>query len=378
MSPFHYVGGLETYTASLAKYLIKLGHEVCVVCEKPKADARILHNVKGINLFFTETPAQYDSSPNAFIKAAEELLEKLQKKHNFHILHAQCHDFAEGIVTMRVGDKYEIPVILTVHDPTFGERMQYLTSVSKKTTIIVTSNFMKNTLIQEGADPNTLRIIPAGVDMEIFDYSINADDLRTRLDIERNDQIIFCPARFDPIKKIDCLFEAMTYITKEFPSTKMLLTGCGAFVEFPSYVETLKELANKLNLWRNIVGGKEAFTLQPRFTFSEISKAYALASLTVLPSVLEPFGLVILESMAMKKPVVVSRTGGITEFVKDGKTGMLFTPGDSKELAEKVIKILESKKISETISKKAFSECKRFDMAKITSEMNDIYQELTK
>ena len=55
----------------------------------------------------------------------------------------------------------------------------------------------------------------------------------------------------------------------------------------------------------------------------------------------EPFGRVLLEAMALRKPVVGSRGGGVTEIVKEGETGLTFAPGHSAELAAHVIDLLE-------------------------------------
>jgi glycosyltransferase involved in cell wall biosynthesis len=55
----------------------------------------------------------------------------------------------------------------------------------------------------------------------------------------------------------------------------------------------------------------------------------------------EPFGRVLLEAMAMRKPVVGSRGGAVPEIVVDGETGYTFAPGDSGELAARILDLLE-------------------------------------
>jgi glycosyltransferase involved in cell wall biosynthesis len=66
----------------------------------------------------------------------------------------------------------------------------------------------------------------------------------------------------------------------------------------------------------------------------------ASATATVVPSRSEAFGVVTIESMAVKTPVVASRVGGITEIVRDGVDGLLVTPDDPADLAQKLETLL--------------------------------------
>ena len=66
----------------------------------------------------------------------------------------------------------------------------------------------------------------------------------------------------------------------------------------------------------------------------------------------EPFGMVVIEGMAMGKPVVATRGGGPIDIVIDGETGFLVKMGDSKEMAEKLITLLKDEKLSSEMGKK--------------------------
>jgi glycosyltransferase involved in cell wall biosynthesis len=69
----------------------------------------------------------------------------------------------------------------------------------------------------------------------------------------------------------------------------------------------------------------------------------------VLPSILEGFGIVLLEGMAMGKPVVASRVGGIPEAVEDGVTGILVPPAHSRKLAEALVILLENSMLRQSM-----------------------------
>jgi glycosyltransferase involved in cell wall biosynthesis len=120
-------------------------------------------------------------------------------------------------------------------------------------------------------------------------------------------------------------------------------------------IRSLAALPEKIVLW--IVGeGSESEKLQQlcleldltsRTVFHGLQKDVApflqAADCFVCPSLwAEAAGLVNLEANACGIPVVASRIGGIPEYVKDGRTGLLFTPGDHRELAECVLKLSEN------------------------------------
>ncbi len=69
---------------------------------------------------------------------------------------------------------------------------------------------------------------------------------------------------------------------------------------------------------------------------------YGEADIVAVPSVWhEPFGLAAVEAMASARPVVASRSGGLADIVRDGETGLLSTPGDAKELAAHLSRLLD-------------------------------------
>ncbi|MBL8151976.1 MAG: glycosyltransferase family 4 protein, partial [Blastocatellia bacterium] len=67
-----------------------------------------------------------------------------------------------------------------------------------------------------------------------------------------------------------------------------------------------------------------------------IAELYSAVDIVVIPSENEAFSIVCLEAMASGRVVIASNVGGLAEIIEDGKTGVLFSVGDSKELAEKL------------------------------------------
>lgn len=90
------------------------------------------------------------------------------------------------------------------------------------------------------------------------------------------------------------------------------------------------------------LGVDDRITLVGRVPRENLLREYAAADLLVMPSLFEPFGIVLLEAMASGLPVVASRVGGIPEVVVDGETGLLVEPGNASEIASAVLRLAES------------------------------------
>ena len=102
---------------------------------------------------------------------------------------------------------------------------------------------------------------------------------------------------------------------------KLLIVGEGHLEE------KLKEKVNHLGIEKNVV-----------FTgfWSDVPEITAILDISVLPSFYEGMGRVVLEAMAAGKPMVACRVGGVPEFVEDGVTGYLISPGDVDALVERL------------------------------------------
>ncbi len=100
----------------------------------------------------------------------------------------------------------------------------------------------------------------------------------------------------------------------------------------------------------------------------------ASSHLMLLPSQEESFGLAALEAMACGVPVVASRVGGLPEVIDDCRSGMLFTPGDTEEAAQKALKVLKDEKLYESIKSEAFKDARhKFAMNEIIDQYEQLY-----
>lgn len=136
--------------------------------------------------------------------------------------------------------------------------------------------------------------------------------------------------RLEPVKGIAVLLEAGALVVKQLPATRFVLAG-SSHPALPQ--EKLDALIREHRLEKNVaqVGGLKR---------SELDHWYARASLCVVPSHYESFGLAALEAMATGLPVVATRVGGLPELIEDGATGLLVAAGDATAMAAAITTLL--------------------------------------
>ena len=104
---------------------------------------------------------------------------------------------------------------------------------------------------------------------------------------------------------------------------------------------------------------------------------YRSADVFVVPSYYEPFGLVVLEGMASKVPVIASSVGGLAITIKDGKTGLLFEPRNALSLQEKIMELYKSESLASVLVQNAFEEIsKNYSWQNVTEKIAVIYNSL--
>ena len=146
---------------------------------------------------------------------------------------------------------------------------------------------------------------------------------------EPNGVDFVCLARFVEWKGHRRLLEAWRIAVAKSPGrVRLLLVGDG-----PALGE-MRELSGRLGISGSVVfmGARDAGA-------GYINGADVLVLLSIEP---EAFGLVLLEAMSRKKPVVASRIGGIAEVVRDGETGVLVDPCNTEEVAGAIVRLAES------------------------------------
>lgn len=168
--------------------------------------------------------------------------------------------------------------------------------------------------------------------------------------------------RMSPSKGVEDLLEAMPAVLSRFPEVELKLIGGNLEGEtILQYVEKCRDLGIEKNVV--FVGNKSKHIVLEEFSTSYLS---------IVPSIVEAFGFVVIESFSVKTPVIGSNTTGIAEIIRDGKDGFLFKPQDSDDLADKIVFLLKDEKLRETFSENCYKRFKEsFELNKAISDLKE-------
>ena len=181
-----------------------------------------------------------------------------------------------------------------------------------------------------------------GIDLSHFNPEIDGFKVRAQLKVGRDTTLIGTIGHFAPLKGFEDLIEAMGEVVQQEPNITLALVGEAIYPNSHRYKQKLISLVDSIGLKDKVI-----------FTgFREnIPELLASFDLFVLPSRSEGFGRVNLEAMAMGKPVISTIVGGIPEVVLDGVTGILVPPGDPKDLARAIMRLLHDTQLRESFGK---------------------------
>lgn len=119
--------------------------------------------------------------------------------------------------------------------------------------------------------------------------------------------------------------------------------------------------------------------LGPVFDRKKVKQYFKDASVFVMPSLCEPFGLVLLEAMAYKLPCIGTRVDAMPEIIQDGETGYLVDPHNSDQLADRLIRILSDKDAARHMGQEGFNKLKeKFDWDKVGFCIDSVLSKIVK
>jgi glycosyltransferase involved in cell wall biosynthesis len=185
-----------------------------------------------------------------------------------------------------------------------------------------------------------LMVIFRGINLEYFNSknisTRNADTLAQNWNIDKKNFIILLPGRLSRWKGQEMFIEALSLLVKNHNKNNFHAIILGSDQGRNIYSKKLTLLVERHRLNKKIIFIKSC---------KEMPLAYDLANVVVSSSIeAEAFGRVAVEAQAMNKPIIASNIGGSQETVLHGKSGLLFKPNDTKELASIINSLIEADK----------------------------------
>lgn len=211
--------------------------------------------------------------------------------------------------------------------------------------------------------------LPNGVDLERFRVG-DGNCFREQHGIARDAKLILCVGRIDVQKNQLELVRSMPEWKRRDPTTRLVLIGP---ITSSDYERQVRAEIARLGLEDDvtIIPGVDAQS-------DDLPNAYHAADVLVLPSLHEPFGIVVVEAWAAGLPVVASRVGGLASLVTDRKTGRLFDPHHEGDCARTVIELLETPRDERLAMIRAGRKTARENYCwdRITERLLELYEEV--
>jgi glycosyltransferase involved in cell wall biosynthesis len=212
--------------------------------------------------------------------------------------------------------------------------------------------------------------LPNGVDAERFARG-DGPGFRRRRGIPPQARVALTVGRIDPQKNQLFAVRALPELLAQDPDAHLLLVG---HVTNDAYDHQLARAVREEGLERHvtIVRGLDAAS-------QELVDAYHAADLFLLPSVHEPFGIVILEAWAAGLPVIASRVGGVPSFVSEGRDGVLFRVNDAGEFLRAFRGLAGNGERMRVLAEAGREKARgQYGWDRITGRLADIYEEVVR
>jgi len=376
--PPRIIGGISPHVYHLSRSLARNGVKVYVVtCDFPNAPQHEIAD--GVEVYRIDS---YKNPSPDFATWVYMMNVNMQKEAaaivgsqagRIDVLHA--HDWLVADAGIGLKHVFRKPLFATIHSTEIGRRNgihfdyekmiheteAWLTYEAWK--VVCCSNYMVSHVKWAfGTPQDKLAMIPNGVNLD--DYAkLEDEDLtqfRSRYALPEEKIVLFV-GRLVHEKGAQVLISAMPKVLQK-ANAKFIIVGNGYMKD------RLSDLVRNMRLTH-----KAIFT---GFVDDEtLKKLQKCADVSVVPSLFEPFGIVALEAMAARSPVVVSDTGGLSEIVEHDVTGVKVYMGNPDSLAWGITRVLQDGGYANWIKTNAYKKVQeKYDWNKIAQQTKQAYE----
>jgi glycosyltransferase involved in cell wall biosynthesis len=216
-----------------------------------------------------------------------------------------------------------------------------------------------------GMTPGFFEVIYDGLDLSAFRPRREAGEVRDELGVARDAEVVGVVGNIQEWKGQRVLLEALDLLQKARPRLVAMLVG-GVHRSGTAYAEGLKILAAERGIASRVIW------TGPRPDVADLMNAMDIVAHTSVRG--EPFGRVIIEGMAVGRPVVATRAGGVPEFVHDGVDAVLVPPGDAAALAGCLDGLLGDDRERTRLGRGARQSVERFALARHVDSMTAVFE----
>ncbi|HEX2951051.1 MAG TPA: glycosyltransferase family 4 protein [Armatimonadota bacterium] len=296
----HVYGGAERYVLDLSEQLTARGYRSLILTPPDSPLAPKVQHVHGMLLSLPVRSGDLN------------LLTVLRVSRILRRQDIELVNMHDGTLPCCLGTHLAgIPVVATVH----GFRRKWAFQTADH--LIAVSDAVRDHFVKMGFPSHRITVVRNGTDTRYFTVG-DRRAARAQLGIDPESFVFSTTSRLTQKKGINLLLEAFAQLTFTRPTT-LIIAGSG-----PQEVE-LRMLAERLGISNRVCFLGFQADVRPVMTAADCH---------VLPSLIEPLGLAVLEAMACGRPCIATRSGGPAEVITDRTTGLLVDPGSISQLAD--------------------------------------------
>ena len=199
------------------------------------------------------------------------------------------------------------------------------------------------------ATKNDITLLGAKKPIHVIPNCIDEEPVKAET---KNKQFVYL-GRLIFYKNIEVIIRAWDIVVKKHPDANLIIAGDGP---------------HKAELQKIAINLKDNITFAGYVTSTEKSNLLAESNALLFPSLIEGFGLVILEAFAQKRPVLASNIPPMSDIIEDSKTGMLIDPHDEIRWADAIISLINSPDDSKSMGDAGYQELQKKYSQKIFYE----------
>jgi glycosyltransferase involved in cell wall biosynthesis len=365
------VGGVEELTARLARHLVEGGDEVEVWTIRHPASLYPREEIDEVTVRRFDLPlprlgvGSLLSLPLGRRRALRSLA-TAAAEFRPDLVHVQCFS-ANGVYAARFARQHDVPLVVSLQGETVMDdhdiyersltlRVALRRALRSAGAVTACSRFVLTDAEERfGLRAGAGRVIPNGVEL---DEAIAPR--RFELPFER---FVLGLGRVVAKKGFDLLLDAFMLIASEQPELGLVIGGDG-----PQRAALLRRAAE--------AGLEHRVVLTGTLGRPEVEWAMASAEVFVLPSRIEPFGIVVLEALRAGCPAIVSPHGGATEIVRDGVDGLVADPDKPGELARALNRVLGDASLAARLREAGRARSAAFGWEEIAGRYRALYDDV--
>lgn len=380
-SPLAYVGGVDAggqnvHVAALATELARLGAQVTVHTRRDDPTLeRVVEFAPGVLVDHVDAGPAEPLPKDQLLPFMDTFADELARRWSRQppdVVHA--HFWMSGLAATQAAHRVDVPAAVTFHalgvdkrrhqgsdDASPLRRLQIEEWLAGNVDhIVATTRQEADVLAWMGASPDSVTVIPCGVDLDLFRPD---GELRERTTRHR----VVCVSRLVPRKGLMDVVDALAPLD----DVELLIAGGppAPMLERDAHAAELLRRARTL-------GSSDRVVLLGALDRRETAALIRSADVVCCPSWYEPFGLVALEAMACGVPVVASWVGGLAESVVDGQTGLLVAPRRPRSIRQAVTTLIRQPARRLAMSAACLHRAERFGWPAIAARTIGVYERM--